>query len=158
MGISAEIHQLPEDVTQEQLEEEVQRVCADSAMDGVLVQLPLPRHLDEERAMEFLEPRKDVDGFHPLNMGCVCVCVCGGGGGGGLAGGMHDVCWLGMLVGWHASLGMLPVMDSTECEAGMPVLAACECVALLTGRCRPSAQRFAHHSREPVGHHCTSGA
>jgi methylenetetrahydrofolate dehydrogenase (NADP+)/methenyltetrahydrofolate cyclohydrolase len=71
VGIAAEIHQLPEDVSQEDLEQEVRRVCADPAMDGVLVQLPLPRHLDEEQVMEFLDPRKDVDGFHPLNMGYV---------------------------------------------------------------------------------------
>ena len=47
----------------------VRRVCGDPGVDGVLVQLPLPRHCDEGSVMEQLDPSKDVDGFHPLNMG-----------------------------------------------------------------------------------------
>jgi methylenetetrahydrofolate dehydrogenase (NADP+)/methenyltetrahydrofolate cyclohydrolase len=56
-------------VSQGQLQQAVADVAADAAIDGVLVQLPLPRHLDEEAVMGALDPRKDVDGFHPLNMG-----------------------------------------------------------------------------------------
>lgn len=48
---------------------QVRRVCGDPGVDGVLVQLPLPRHCDEGSVMEQLDPSKDVDGFHPLNMG-----------------------------------------------------------------------------------------
>ena len=60
---------LPEEIDQHNLEAELRRVCRLADIDGVLVQLPLPRHLDEGSAMEQLEPGKDVDGFHPLNMG-----------------------------------------------------------------------------------------
>jgi len=60
---------LPEDIRQLDLEAELDRVCRLPDVDGVLVQLPLPRHLDEGSAMERLDPGKDVDGFHPLNMG-----------------------------------------------------------------------------------------
>ncbi len=69
IGINMEIVSLPETINQQQLEEEVQRVCRHPSVDGVLVQLPLPRHLDEGAVMERLDPAKDVDGFHPLNMG-----------------------------------------------------------------------------------------
>eukprot|EP00878_Enallax_costatus_P015476 GHUV01016211.1.p1 GENE.GHUV01016211.1~~GHUV01016211.1.p1 ORF type:complete len:429 (+),score=117.17 GHUV01016211.1:214-1500(+) len=69
LGIHRRILHLPDSISQQQLQEAVGQVAADPAVDGVLVQLPLPRHLDEERVMEFLDPRKDVDGFHPLNMG-----------------------------------------------------------------------------------------
>lgn len=48
---------------------QVRQVCGDPGVDGVLVQLPLPRHCDEGSVMEQLDPSKDVDGFHPLNMG-----------------------------------------------------------------------------------------
>lgn len=56
-------------MSQSALQAVVAEVSADRAIDGVLVQLPLPGHLDEEAVMEALDPRKDVDGFHPLNMG-----------------------------------------------------------------------------------------
>lgn len=69
IGINCQILHLPDTISQSDLQEAVRQVAADVAVDGVLVQLPLPRHLDEERVMEFLDPRKDVDGFHPLNMG-----------------------------------------------------------------------------------------
>ena len=59
-------------LAQVDLEEEVSRVCRKGDVDGVLVQLPLPQHLDEGAVMERLDPAKDVDGFHPLNMGSVC--------------------------------------------------------------------------------------
>ncbi|GFR41461.1 hypothetical protein Agub_g2149 [Astrephomene gubernaculifera] len=68
-GVRTFIRQLPESVTQAQLEAAVAATCGDPRVDGVLIQLPLPRHLSEEAVMEVLEPRKDVDGFHPLNMG-----------------------------------------------------------------------------------------
>ena len=61
--------QLSESCTQEELNAAVEAACADTSIDGVLVQLPLPAHLDEVAVMERLNPQKDVDGFHPLNMG-----------------------------------------------------------------------------------------
>jgi len=67
VGVAAEVHRLPGDVTGGALLAAVRAVCADPAVDGVLIQLPLPRHLDEEAVLEALDPRKDVDGFHPLS-------------------------------------------------------------------------------------------
>lgn len=68
-GITPTIHHIQEFVTQEELENTVRRICGDPKVDGVLVQLPLPAHLDEEAIMEAFDPWKDVDGFHALNMG-----------------------------------------------------------------------------------------
>ncbi len=66
------LHTLPEDVSQARLEKAVAALNADMRVDGLLIQLPLPPHLCEEAVMEHIDPRKDVDGFHPLNMGCDC--------------------------------------------------------------------------------------
>ncbi|GLC33836.1 hypothetical protein PLESTB_000510100 [Pleodorina starrii] len=68
-GMQTFVHHLPDSVSQAQLEAAVSHACADCRVDGVLIQLPLPRHLSEEAVMEVLDPRKDVDGFHPINMG-----------------------------------------------------------------------------------------
>jgi 5,10-methylene-tetrahydrofolate dehydrogenase/methenyl tetrahydrofolate cyclohydrolase len=65
----AEVRQLSSSVTQRQLEAAVTALCRDPRIDGVLLQLPLPRHIDEEAIIESFDPAKDVDGFHPLNMG-----------------------------------------------------------------------------------------
>lgn len=67
-GIRVTIHRYLEDVSQPYLEAEVIKLCSDPTVDGVLIQLPLSKHLDEEAVMEKLDPKKDVDGFHPLNM------------------------------------------------------------------------------------------
>ncbi|KAF6253186.1 5,10-methylenetetrahydrofolate dehydrogenase [Scenedesmus sp. NREL 46B-D3] len=75
IGINCRVIRLPESVSQAQLQRAVADVAADAAVDGVLVQLPLPRHLDEEAVMGALDPRKDVDGFHPLNMACTAAAV-----------------------------------------------------------------------------------
>lgn len=72
-GIHVDIHRYDEDVSQATLEQEVVRICANQMIDGVLIQLPLAPHLDEEAVMEKLDPKKDVDGFHPLNMGWVLI-------------------------------------------------------------------------------------
>ncbi len=64
-----EVRQLSASVTQRQLEAAVAALCADPRIDGVLVQLPLPAHIDEEAVIDRFDPLKDVDGFHPLNMG-----------------------------------------------------------------------------------------
>ena len=69
MGLFAEVRQLSSSVTQRQLEAAVTALCCDPRIDGVLLQLPLPRHIDEEAIIESFDPQKDVDGFHPLNMG-----------------------------------------------------------------------------------------
>jgi methylenetetrahydrofolate dehydrogenase (NADP+)/methenyltetrahydrofolate cyclohydrolase len=65
---SATIH-LPESTTEADLLAEIARLNADPAVDGTLVQLPLPAHIRAEAAIAAVDPRKDVDGFHPLNAG-----------------------------------------------------------------------------------------
>ena len=69
LGIFSEMHTPPEDVTTEQLLELVARLNAREEIDGILIQLPLPKHVDTERLLEAVLPEKDVDGFHPINAG-----------------------------------------------------------------------------------------
>ena len=59
---------LPEETTEEALLEQIQTLNADASVDGILVQLPLPRHISEARVIETIAREKDVDGFHPLNV------------------------------------------------------------------------------------------
>ncbi len=68
-GMRSETVRLPEDTSQEALEAEIERLNRDDGIDGILVQLPLPRHLDERRALNAIRPEKDADGFHLLNAG-----------------------------------------------------------------------------------------
>ncbi len=69
IGIYSRTLQLPGDTTQQQLEAVVDELNADAQIHGILVQLPLPRHLDEAAALERILPEKDVDGFHIDNAG-----------------------------------------------------------------------------------------
>ena len=69
VGINSFGHHLPEDATQEEVEALVRELNADPAVNGILVQLPLPRHLDEEKVLSAIDLNKDVDGFHPINIG-----------------------------------------------------------------------------------------
>jgi methylenetetrahydrofolate dehydrogenase (NADP+) / methenyltetrahydrofolate cyclohydrolase len=69
LGLLSEHHALSVDTTTEQLLELVATLNAREAVDGVLVQLPLPRGVDEARVLEAIDPLKDVDGFHPINVG-----------------------------------------------------------------------------------------
>jgi methylenetetrahydrofolate dehydrogenase (NADP+) / methenyltetrahydrofolate cyclohydrolase len=68
-GIDGRLHALPAATTQDELLALVRRLDADDAVDGVLVQLPLPPHLDAGALTEAMDPAKDVDGFHPVNQG-----------------------------------------------------------------------------------------
>ncbi|MCK2043912.1 bifunctional methylenetetrahydrofolate dehydrogenase/methenyltetrahydrofolate cyclohydrolase FolD [Chromohalobacter sp. TMW 2.2308] len=68
-GLHSVQHQLPATTTQTQLEALVDSLNADTDIDGILVQLPLPEHLDERPILERIRPDKDVDGFHPYNLG-----------------------------------------------------------------------------------------
>lgn len=68
-GINAYHIDIPADVTQDALEAKVAELNADPNIHGILVQLPLPEHLDEERILQAVDIRKDVDGFHPTNIG-----------------------------------------------------------------------------------------
>lgn len=69
VGIDSEQVLLPGDTTEEALLSEIDRLNLDSSIDGVLVQLPLPEHINTDRVIEEVDPQKDVDGFHPLNLG-----------------------------------------------------------------------------------------
>ena len=69
VGILARDYRLAESTSEEELLELVDRLNADDAVDGILVQLPLPAHVDELRVIEAVDPAKDVDGFHPVNAG-----------------------------------------------------------------------------------------
>ncbi|KAL6775821.1 hypothetical protein ACKKBG_A18630 [Auxenochlorella protothecoides x Auxenochlorella symbiontica] len=69
VGISERLVQLPDDCSIGDVQRVVGELCADPGIDGVLVQLPLPPDISEERVMESFDPSKDIDGFHPLNMG-----------------------------------------------------------------------------------------
>jgi methylenetetrahydrofolate dehydrogenase (NADP+) / methenyltetrahydrofolate cyclohydrolase len=69
VGINAKDIRLSSQTTQDELLEQVAQLNADDAIDGVLVQLPLPDHIDEARVIRAIDPVKDVDGLHPLNFG-----------------------------------------------------------------------------------------
>lgn len=69
VGIRSELHQLPATVTAEQVLRLVRRLAVDSAVHGILVQLPLPNSIDPEPILRAVPPEKDVDGFHPHNLG-----------------------------------------------------------------------------------------
>ncbi len=73
LGIASFHKQLGSDVTEAELIEIIQRFNADSAVHGILVQLPLPGHIDESRILMTIDPGKDVDGFHPINVGKMVV-------------------------------------------------------------------------------------
>ena len=68
-GIRSTILRLPESCTQEELESAVAALNADQSVHGILVQLPLPKGLDEARVLALIDPEKDVDGFHAMNTG-----------------------------------------------------------------------------------------
>lgn len=69
IGMFSDDNRLPADTTQEALLELVARMNADPKIHGILVQLPLPRHIDESAVLLAIDPDKDVDGFHPVNVG-----------------------------------------------------------------------------------------
>ncbi len=69
LGMTSFHHPLPADVSQEELENLIRKLNADPKVNGILVQLPLPAHLDEERVLSLISIEKDVDGFSPLNLG-----------------------------------------------------------------------------------------
>jgi methylenetetrahydrofolate dehydrogenase (NADP+)/methenyltetrahydrofolate cyclohydrolase len=68
-GITSVDRKLPAEITEEELLAEVEALNADDAIDGILVQLPLPKQLDEAKVIGAVDPVKDVDGFHPFNAG-----------------------------------------------------------------------------------------
>lgn len=69
IGMDSVIIRLPASTTEAYLLEEISRLNQSDEVDGILVQLPLPDHIDEQQIIEAIEPVKDVDGFHPINVG-----------------------------------------------------------------------------------------
>ncbi|MCB0034728.1 MAG: bifunctional methylenetetrahydrofolate dehydrogenase/methenyltetrahydrofolate cyclohydrolase, partial [Anaerolineales bacterium] len=69
LGIRSIGHELPADISQEELLNLVQQLNADPEVNGILIQLPLPKHIDEETILMAIDIEKDVDGFHPVNVG-----------------------------------------------------------------------------------------
>jgi methylenetetrahydrofolate dehydrogenase (NADP+)/methenyltetrahydrofolate cyclohydrolase len=73
IGIFSDDNRLPAATTQEELINLVKRMNSDRRINGILVQLPLPKHLDESEVLLTIDPAKDVDGFHPINVGRMVV-------------------------------------------------------------------------------------
>ena len=73
VGFYSEAYELPADTTQEQLNALVDKLNADANIHGILCQLPLPRHLDENQVILRIRPEKDVDAFHPYNVGRIMI-------------------------------------------------------------------------------------
>src|SRR4051795_12286414 len=69
LGMYSVLIELPEEASQEELLSKIEELNGDSAIHGILVQLPLPKHIDEIKVIEYISPHKDVDGFHPINIG-----------------------------------------------------------------------------------------
>lgn len=72
-GMESFEHRLPDDISQSELIALVQKLNADDAVDGILVQLPLPSHIDDKAVIATIDPAKDVDGFHVVNAGRLAV-------------------------------------------------------------------------------------
>jgi methylenetetrahydrofolate dehydrogenase (NADP+) / methenyltetrahydrofolate cyclohydrolase len=72
-GMESFEHRLPEQTTQDEIIALVDRLNADPDVDGILVQLPLPKHVDEQAVLTRVDPDKDVDGFHPVNVGRLSI-------------------------------------------------------------------------------------
>lgn len=73
VGMKSEPLNLPVSTSQEELLELIDKLNADPSVDGILVQMPLPAHIDSDTVLERINPEKDVDGFHPFNMGRLAV-------------------------------------------------------------------------------------
>ena len=68
-GFTSTVVRMPEETTEEELLARISELNEDPKVDGFIVQLPLPRHISEQKVIEAIDPRKDVDGFHPVNTG-----------------------------------------------------------------------------------------
>lgn len=73
IGINSVAHELPESTTEEELLDLIDTLNNDDKINGILVQLPLPKHIDEDAIINAISPLKDVDGFHPQNIGALSI-------------------------------------------------------------------------------------
>ncbi|EEN83583.1 bifunctional methylenetetrahydrofolate dehydrogenase/methenyltetrahydrofolate cyclohydrolase FolD [Porphyromonas endodontalis] len=73
VGFDSSLIRFDSDVTEERLLQEIDRLNNDAGVDGFIIQLPLPKHIDEQKVIERVDYRKDVDGFHPINVGRMSI-------------------------------------------------------------------------------------
>ena len=73
LGIYSETVLFPEETSEEELLAKIKELNEDTRFQGILVQLPLPRHIDSDKVLNAIDPRKDVDGFHPVNVGKLLI-------------------------------------------------------------------------------------
>jgi len=69
VGFTSSVYEFPADISEKELLESIAFLNDDNSVDGYIVQLPLPKHIDENRIIQAVDPEKDVDGFHPVNVG-----------------------------------------------------------------------------------------
>lgn len=69
VGFESTLIKFPESISQQELLLKIEEINKDTSVDGLIVQLPLPGHIDEQQVIEAIDPTKDVDGFHPINVG-----------------------------------------------------------------------------------------
>lgn len=72
LGINSQAYDLPSETSEDELLSLIDKLNDDNHIDGILVQLPLPKHIDSTKVIERIAPSKDVDGFHPYNVGRLC--------------------------------------------------------------------------------------
>ena len=73
IGIESLSYELPEETTQQELLSLIGELNRKEDVSGILVQLPLPAHIDEDKVIRAIDPKKDVDGFHPQSVGALCI-------------------------------------------------------------------------------------
>lgn len=73
IGIDSLAYELPDETTQEELLKLIAELNAKEEVNGILVQLPLPEHINEDEVIRAIDPKKDVDGFHPQSVGALCI-------------------------------------------------------------------------------------
>ena len=73
IGIDSLSYELPEETTEEELLELIDKLNKDDAVNGILVQLPVPKYIDEDKIIKAISPLKDVDGFHPMSVGALSI-------------------------------------------------------------------------------------
>ena len=73
VGIHSLSYELPEETTEEELLNLIEELNEKEEVNGILVQLPLPSHIDEDKVIRAISPKKDVDGFHPQSVGALCI-------------------------------------------------------------------------------------
>lgn len=72
VGLYSMVHKMPKDIDEKKILETIAMMNTNPNIDGILVQLPLPPHIDTSKIIEAIDPKKDVDGFHPYNVGRLC--------------------------------------------------------------------------------------